>query len=317
MAIALAVVLIAGALAIGIASCRSKPPEVVRSPALPPGFLDARLPDVPLNGYLYVAQTQPTAFDLSTLIDGAGLPAFRGRSLAAWVGPDPRACGLDFAQTADSGLMMATGQGSEYEGFGIGADYYVLKGHTDWTGGLKAAVTGGRFVDVRRAYPDAWRLLQELPASPRDMPIAAGFGRLDREFVDGLQGVLPGLGRDIANYVSALRARDIAFAAYAAAPVEQVAFSSDSLERDGLGAVLAVRSRYPGFLVSLAFGRAAGSAGMDKRTVGGIEVRHATVQGAHVLVKDSGSLFLVAVSADETMAERLIVSAATPSQTGQ
>ncbi|MDP3065045.1 MAG: hypothetical protein Q8O40_17850, partial [Chloroflexota bacterium] len=149
-----------------------------------------------------------------------------------------------------------------------------------------------------------------LPERVEGTPIAAGFGTLDEEFLNNLESEYSGPGGDVKRYASATRVSNAAFALYAQQPISRVEeFDQGFLKRQGLGVVLAARSGYPGFLINMLFGSAASRAGLTKRSVGDGDVYYAETQEMHLMVKNKGSVFFLALSPDEARSEALITSA--------
>jgi len=291
----------------------------VGNPVLPAGFRETPLPDVDIKGYLYFRQEQPVVIPLKALVENyTPLPGYPTEvvvsRLRVWVGPGPKDVGMSLevadARALDLAAQVLEKQETKFEHIQQGNVLLLYKGEADWSQALKSALAEGRTVRLEERYGDAWEMATLLPERVEGTPIAAGFGSLDDEFMGNLEAEYPGPGGDVKRYAGATRVKNAAFALYARNPVQRVEqFSQDLVKRQGWGVVLAARSGYPGFLINMMFGRAASGAGLTKRTVGERDVYYAETQEMHLMVKNVGSVFFVALSPDEPRAQALIASA--------
>lgn len=305
------------AVLVSVGACSSAPKG--GNPALPAGFRDTPLPDVAIKGYLYFRQEQPVVIPLKTLVEGytapPGYPTEVGVSRwMVWVGPSPKDLGISLEVTDARALELVVQalakQEMEFEHLQQGSNLLLLRGEGDWAQALKSAVADGRTVKLEERYGDSWELVTLLPEKPEGVPVAAGFGKLDEEFLNNLESEYSGPGGDVKRYASATRVNSTAFALYAHQPISRVEeFDQGFLKRQGLGVVLAARSGYPGFLINMLFGSAASRAGLTKRSVSEEDVYYAETQEMHLMVKNRGSVFFLALSPDEERAEALITSA--------
>ena len=296
-----------------------------RNPALPPGFRQTLLPDVDLQGYLYLGGTEPLVISSDSLFGESGppedVPQLLGvRRVSVWVSSIPRVYGISyqFDRPAMARLLEAklkeSSTGAKYRRHGD--VLYRFQGKGDWIESLMSSVAEGRLVTLAQGYPGAWDLYNMLPEAPRGDPLAAGFGLLDGEFLDRLvRDVAPELGV-LKGLTRSAKLEQLVFGVYSSNGSEKAEeFTRETILRDpDHGAVVATRSSYPGFLVSFIFRYAATGAGFrevdlsdSRRTE---QAFYAMPQeDLHTMMTSDGNLFTISVGRKREMAEDLLLQA--------
>ena len=293
------------------------------TPLLPPGFDDGYLPDVDLDGYVYVNQQKSLRLSMEW---------FYGEAIAS-----PSALGTQATSEADVERVTVM-MGPSVDNFGVVVEFSLeegantasrllqenadvwssqrdkslslVRGEGVWPQSLKEAMDGNRRVALGDRYPKVWELLSILPENPPTPPIAAGFLRIEKSILEaiGTKGNI-GLG-NASQVIGLMKARNIAFAVYAENPVhipEKV--DETFFEELRIGAVFVSQSGYPGFIVSTALNFLGGRAGLAKTTIGDTSVRYMTIQDIHLFVKNQESIIYAALAPDKAQAEALMLSA--------
>ncbi len=294
------------------------------NPALPEGFKAAPLPDVPLNGYLYLDGSHFLGVKLKDLFPDYTPPVELSQdigvtSLAVWVGPSVDAVGIGVRlANSELGLLIeeeleeASLQVRHFRRQGI---LYIVKGSGEWAEALYSSLKEERFVNMAEAYPKPWELMNGLPEAPLGHPVVAGFGVLDSQLLDRLERDVAANGGLLRNLMGAARLRHLAFALYSEGPLEGVpALDGSFLVGTGLSGVMVTRSSYPSFLVSLLFGNIASRSGLTKVAVekpeGVEELFYLYLTGGtHFMVKNRGNVFSISLAPQKKTAEELIKSA--------
>ena len=286
-------------------------------PVLPDGFRAAQIPDASVKAYVYLKPKEPLSVSVERFLDGegAGLPSEAGISLwTVWVGPIPKDFGMGF-QFVDLSVLDAVvkeleGGAGSWDHLRKGEWLYLFDGDVEWVEALKSSLEGGRFVRLEDAYPDEWEMIRLLPETPPGDVIGAGFGKLDEEFLAGLGEQVGGIGSDVQSLVDAVNIKSAVFGLYAyEMPAEMPEFGEDFLEEMGLSGLIVTKTGYPGFIINFIFGRAASGAGLEKMDMKGGDAYYKALQESlHVLIKNIGSIFYVAVASETDSARALMES---------
>jgi len=312
----LVILLVTASVASFTVSCEEIEPG---NPVLPAGFGEARLPDVSVKGYAYIKPQVPLSVPLSRFLDekepSVGLPSEAGIVLwSVWVGPRPRDFGMSFefsdAAVLDVVVERLAQEPGRMEHMRLGNSLYYFNGEVEWVEALKASIGEGRFVGVEDAHPDEWKLIQLLPEEPPGEVLGAGFGKLDDEFLEGMEAEFGGLGGDVRELANAARIRNAVFGLYAdETPKTLSEFDEDFLMRMGLSALVITKAGYPGFIINFLFSRAASGAGLEKVSIeGGDAYYRALQENLRVMVKNRGSIFFATVASERDSAQRLMES---------
>ena len=298
------------------------------TPKLPPGFLEARVPEGDLSALLYLSQQPPVTIPLARFgnplralerlpLIGDIVPDVGIDSLAAWVGPDLDSFGARvtfqqhvWAQAAD---VMLLGR-DEVTRWREGGELYLVRGTGGWADAMKLALQSGDATRFQDAQPDIWDLMSLLPEQPPTDPVAAGFVRLEGDLMD-LLSVRVGLDiGGIAQAFGAINVTDIVFVAYTdaslALPTE---IGPDFFNEAGVGAIFVMRSTYPGFLLSFFLDNFADRLELEKGSVvSGQDVLVREFKDVHLVVKALGNTIFLALAPSREQAEALMASALEP-----
>ena len=309
-----------------LAGC--SPSLVKGTPKLPPGFLEAPVPEGDLSAYLFLAQESPITIPLARFgnVEVAGrefsllgdIPIDIGiDSAAVWVGPglDSFGARIEFqAETlARAADVLLTGR-AEVTHWREGTRLNLVRGTGTWTDGLEVSLRSGTASPFQDAYPDSWELMRLLPENPPMDPVGAGFTKVDSTLLDSLASKaglgLSGLGQALGS----INVTDIAYAAYTNEPLNlPEEFGRDYLEESGVGAVFVARSSYPGFLLSFFLNTFADRIGLETGTeVSGQDVLSREEGEMHLLVKPVGSIIFLVLASSSQDAELLMASVLDP-----
>ena len=288
-------------------------------PALPTGFQEAGIPDIDLNGYVFVTQESPLSIPLRALGTARelppGAPEVAGiHRLLAWLGPTVDDFGgliefteEDAAAFADLRLAETPRSDTSLWYQRSGSTVRLVRSTGQWAEEARQALREQRTVPLAVRYPNAWETLRLLPEDPPARPVAAGFIRHAPELVQFLMDREGIQARGISSAMGFVRIGTIAFAVYSDQPLELPPEVTEGyLKSLDVGAVVAARAGYPGFVVSFLFGSFAGRAGLDKVEVAGETVRYRTIDELHLFVKSFGTAVYFTVSPNREQAESLM-----------
>ena len=300
-------------------SCSSIPEG--NNPALPLGFETAPLPDVALNGYLYLDGSHLSGIKLVDLIpDFTPPPDLSGeislKRLSVWLGTgiDSLGIGVEFtdrktAELIEAALQAANIQTRHYLQHDT---IYVVKGRGEWAEALFSALREARFVRMSDTYVVPWKLLRLLPGDPPAKPIAAGFGVLNPLLLERMERDVDANVVLVRSIMSTARARNLAFALYPGRPLQGLPSLNDTfLTETELSGIMVTRSSYPGFLVSFIFGRVGTPSGLTRVSLsdGSEDLFHfSPSQGSHFMIKNRGNIFTISLASNKEAAEDLIKS---------
>ena len=294
------------------------------NPALPAGFETSPLPDVALNGYLYLDGSRFLGIKLKDLFPDYTPPfelsgSIGVNSLVVWVGPNAEAVGIGvkFANAELSSFVEEELEKAwpQVRHFHRQNTIYMVKGRGEWAEALYSSLKEEYFVNMAEAYPKPWELMNGLPEEPPGLPMVAGFGVSDSQLLERLERDVAANTGLLRNLLEAARLKNLAFALYSEEPLEGVpALNSSFLSETGLGGVMVTRSSYPGFLVSLLFGRIASRSGLTEVSLAGPEGAEelfylSPTESTHFMVKSRGNVFTIALASQKETAEELIKSA--------
>ena len=308
-----------------LAGC--SPSLVKGTPKLPPGFLEAPVPEGDLSAYLFLAQESPITIPLARFGDPAmaannprflEIPETVGINwLALAVGPDLDSFGGVIAFNRD---LLAEMAGDlvfgkpEVSASRDGKQLTLVRGTGGWADAMKVALRSGDVSSFQDAYPDSWELLRLLPENPPMDPVAAGFTKVDSTLLDSLASKaglgLSGLGQALGS----INVTNIVYAAYTNEPLNlPEEFGRDYLEESGVGAVFVAQSSYPGFLLGFFLNTFADSIGLETGTeVSGQDVLSREEGEMHLLVKPVGSIIFLVLASSSQDAELLMASVLDP-----
>ena len=291
-------------------------------PKLPPGFLDAGVPDVEPNAYLYVSQEQPATLPLDLLLGIGAVPGeapseLNINGMAGWMGPDLSTFGalFRFQDVEDARLVQEQLDKRAREAVRsrrIGSDLHLIRGTGEWADALEAALSGGT-TRFQEAYPKVWELMRLLPEAPPGEPVAAGFVRPTGEVINAL---VSRAGLDLGRFTPALgsvNVGDVAFAVYTSRPLAlPTQVTPEYIREYRLGAIFVTRSSYPGFIVSFFVNNFVRRVDLEEIEVLGEKVFYREFPDAHLMAKVLGNTILFSLAPDRAMAQELMASVLRP-----
>ena len=289
------------------------------NPVLPDGFQESQVPDASVKAYVYLKSPEPISVPVERFVEDPQLRQQLPSEVTiglwlVWVGPKPNSFGMGLlfqdSSALDAVVTKLEQVNSSWDYMSQGDWLYAFKGDTEWVQAIKSAIRDGRYVEIADAYPDEWALVQLLPETPPGQMVAAGFARLDEEFVTGITETSQGTGSDVKSLIDAVNVKSAAFGLYAEqVPTSLSTFSEDFLKNMGLSGLVVSKTSYPGFIISFMFGRAASGAGLEKTEIEGGDAQYKALQeDLHVFIKNFGSTFFVAGAADKASAQTLMES---------
>ncbi|MBU2008618.1 MAG: hypothetical protein KJ624_02005 [Chloroflexi bacterium] len=292
--------------------CATPPSQ--RAPLLPQGFDVALLPNVDIQGYIYV--NQQAQLSISATLS-PGFPAGVGvNSASGWFGPSVEAFGaaLDMRRETEAQLLsgLRTLGALPLWALASGRRVFLAAGSGVWTENLKAALFTQRMSPLATKYPAIWGDFAYFPGSPPARPVGGGFLRIDGELVGSLG---PALGFPVATLTQPLLAAGISYAPfllYADGPIElPERIDGDLFKRVGLRALVVGHSGYPPLLFTLGFNSFVQQAGLSRTTVRGMDIYTypAPAPGIEMLLGRKENLLYISIAPTREMAEGLLLSA--------
>ncbi len=281
---------------------------------LPEGMSSAMVPDMPLDAYLYVRQSQPT------LIPGGflGLPSDAAiRSLEAWAVPSGSSESVGAVVTLSgereaAALLARIPDRADLWKLLSGSNIYLVWGSGSGAESLKSAAQARKFVPLKDVDKDAWDLLGRLPGPPAARPLAAGFVRTEERLINLLEKSSEGGSSESA--ASALKLAKIKMAAAAFYSERDLGiadfFSPANLRGANPGAIVVARSSLPGVVISGALGQAAPRLNIEKTEIDGRTAYYTAVDAptgdkVHIFFNNSGSYVYAQASGDLERSKQL------------
>lgn len=293
-------------------------------PELPVRFEDTRLPNIEINGYLYICIEDGLQVDVLRLIpfvknNEPSSFVSKANSIAIWVGPNPKSLGLSInlenaAQSILVEKILRIEYGSEIDVVRDKNNLYVMYGRNNWTHELQNAIKNEDYVELEEAYTDVGILFNLLPDASTSRPIAAGFGILNDEFVANLEHSFDVDLSVVRSAVNGAHLQNVVFAMYPDESLYPVMDFDRLFLQDGkMGLILASRSSYPGFIISLMFKSITQSVGMYKLSfeddIDDEEMYYFAPQNnLHGILKNDGSIFILSIAREFEQAKRLMLS---------
>ncbi len=295
-------------------------PEAQGNPSLPAGFEQDPLPDVNLNGYVYLKPPAPIALPLSRLLRGKAVPPQWPQEVkvtrwTVYVGPQPDLFGMMFEvesrlDAARITSLLEQDTESQFRYTVKDNKVFLTHGEGEWVESLEASIREDRYTTLKARYPKVWDVVQLLPESPPNPPLAAGFGILDEGFISAMDQQYGNLTQDVGKFVQSARLDKAAFALYAEhTPTRLGDFDQSFLEDMGLTSLVTTKAGFPGFLVGFFFRSAISQAGFQQVDLGGTNAYYTLVGDRfHVVLRNAGNTFFVALSPERERAEALLRS---------
>ena len=284
-------------------------------PALPPGFEERGIPDVDVNGLVYVSTGHTLLVSLGAFGDVDDAKGAAAVSIESVVREPEReyAGRIEFADeaTAQAVAELALEAAGDAAARWVQVERrFVSIGRSDvaWGDDIRAAWAGDKRVPLADRYPEVWDTLRLLPEAPPSPPVAVGFGRNVAAVLDSTldaTGVsLPGLSSAFAL----VRADVAVFAAYAEGLPELPEQITRELLRDSnVGIIAVAEAGYPGFVVSFLFDLFVERAGLAEVDVGDTTAHYRAIDDdLHLMVKAYGSSIFLTLASSKPGAEDLV-----------
>jgi hypothetical protein len=297
----------------GLLGCAARTPERPQ-PLLPQGLDLALLPNVDIQGYIYVnqqARLSTSAPLLPALPAGVGVDSASG-----WFGPSVEAFGAALDMRSETEAHALAGLGSLGQlplwALATGRRVFVAAGSGAWTENLKAALLMQRMSTLASKYPVVWGDYAYFPASPPATPVGAGFLRLDGELVGSLGSAL---NFPVVSFTQPLQAEGISYVAfllYADQPLElPERIDSDLLRTVGLRILVVCHSGYPPVLFNLGFDTFVQQVGLSRTTVRGTDIYTypPPAPGIEVMVGRKENFVYISIAPTREMTEELLLNA--------
>lgn len=286
----------------------------VQEAQLPQGLGSAMAPDMPLDAYLYIRQSQPTVIPglfLGLLSDAAI------QTIEAWAVPSDsdESVGVVItfvAQKDAEAIFKLIPNQTDLWKMQSGTDIFLVWGTGSGADGLKKVAETRQFVPLSKSNQDGLDLIGRLPGPPAVKPLAVGFIRMEDRLISFLEKKSP-VGSNESS-VSALKQAKIKMAVAALYTNRDLAvadfLSPASLKDAGIGGILVAKSSYPGFVISPALGQAASMLNLEKTEVSGKTAYYRAVDGPdgqkiHVYLNNSGQYIYAEGAADQVRSQEL------------
>ena len=291
---------------------------------LPAGMDQARVPQVELNGFVFLSASPGVAVSTSRFVRSegdAGLPAdvptrvdVVGATLIAGTSPEEMGGTLTFATPQDAEtawqVFEAKKLGEENWGILLSPRMHAVRGKGSWATSVRRALESDDLVPLPTHDPEAWALVTNLPAKPPSAPIAAGVVRLDDRLIEdvGREAGFP--LSDVADALGLAGVDAIAFGLYSDLPSDAIeSIDRDFLKQSGSAALFVSHSSYHGAILSLVMRAGSGLSGMEEVQIGDTTARYRKIGDLHLVAKTEGSFIYAAVAGTRDDAEELILSA--------
>mgnify|MGYP001575252367 CR=1 FL=1 len=304
-----------------VAGCSG--PKTSKAPELTEGLAAAMVPNMPLDGYLFVRQSQPIIVPLTLLGAPAGVPipglpsGITIQSVEIWILPNESTeiigAVVTFPSAQDaSNLFSLIPNRNELWKYLAANNIFFVMGSGSGAEALKNAITARQFVSLATAAPDAWDLMQRFPGQPATKPLAVGFVRMEDRLFAFIQKYAKGSFNE--GTVSALKMAKVEMAAVAmySNKVLQATdlLSPANLKNAGLGGIMIAKSSYPGFAISAALGPLASRLSLDKTDIDGKSAYYRAMdvpggEKVHLLFNNSGQYIYAAASANLERTQQL------------
>ena len=284
------------------------------APELTEGLAAAMVPNMPLDGYLFFRQSQPTLLPGMLL----NLPAdITVQSVEVWVVPAESTeiigavVTFTYAQDAATLFPLIPNQNELWK-YLAANNIFLVMGSGGSAEALKNAITARQFVSLSTAAPDAWDLMQRFPSQPASKPPVVGFIRMEDRLLAFVQKYAKGSFDE--GTVSALKMAKIEMAAVAmySNKILQVTdlLSPANLKDAGLGGIMIAKSSYPGFAISAALGPLASRMSLEKTDVDGKKAYYRAMdapggQKVLLLLNNSGQYIQVTAAANLERTQQL------------
>ena len=285
----------------------------ISTPLLPSGFTDALVPDVNLDGYLYLNQSSPVVIS-SDLMKATG-PQISVRSAQLFLGPDTDSIGgsVSFQSQADAQLAVQLMKSITIPLWSLANGNIIYAANTDsgdWTSSVKNAFSQQQMVNPSAKFPETREDFAYFPSNPPSKPIVAGFVNTTGNLVDSI-GTRTELS--LTDYTSVLKSAGISrisFVVYCAKPItiSSKTLSEAYIDSLQVSALAVGRSSYPSIAVSAFFDTAIESAGFTKYTINNVDMFEYPLGNAEIAAGHKGNVIYVAVSPSKDLVEKLLLS---------
>jgi hypothetical protein len=297
----------------GLFGCSARTPEQSR-PLLPQGFDIAVLPDVDIQGYVYVNQQAQLSISAPLLpgsTAGVGVD-----SAGVWFGSSIEVCGAALDMRRESEAQLVAGLRSlgswPLWAFATGRRVFLAAGSGVWTENLKATLFNQRMKTLVSKYPVIWGDFAYFPGSPPVKPVGGGFLRIDGELIGSLGSAL---SFPVASFTQPLQAEGISYVTYLLYADQPIVLpekiDSSLLGKTGLRVLAVGHSGYPSLLFGLGFDSFVQQSGLSKTTVGGVDIyAYPTLApGIEMLLGREENVVYFSIASTREMAEGLLLSA--------
>lgn len=294
-----------------LAGCEATPG--VSTPLLPSDFTNTPVPDVNLDGYIYLNQGNPITILPDFL--APNIHQISVESAQLWLGSDANSIGgaVSFQNQADAQLISQLIKSYKAPVWSLTNSkviYAVNNDSLQWTSSLKNALSQHQMASVTGKYPEVANDFAYFPAEPPSKPFVAGFINLDSNLAESIG---TSFGLSLHEYTTALKSAKISrvnFIVYSAQPIT---ISSKTLNEAYINSlqlgILAVgHSAYPSIALSAFFDKAMSDAGFTKQTVSNIDLYEYPLAGVKVLVAHKGNVIYAAASRTKELTEKLLLS---------
>jgi len=297
----------------GLFGCATRTPERPL-PLLPQGFDVALLPNVDIQGYIYV--NQQAQLSISAPLSPTFTAVVGVDSAGGWFGPSIEAFGAALEMRRETEAQALAGLRSLGQlplwALATGRRVFVAAGLGAWTENLKAALFMQRMSTLATKYPVIWGDFAYFPGSPPARPVGGGFLRIDGELMGSLGSAV---SFPLASFTQPLQAEGISYVTYllyADRPIElPEKIDSGLLKKVGLRVLAVGHSGYPPILFGMGFDTFVQQAGLSRTTVRGTDIYTypPPAPGIEVLVGRKENVVYFSIAPTREMAEGLLLNA--------
>mgnify|MGYP001159823263 CR=1 FL=1 len=185
-----------------------------------------------------------------------------------------------------------------------------VQGSNSWSSDPLALGERQESFSLSNEYPEAWTLLQWMPASPPAEPVAAGFVSVEDFTLETWTNRAKLELQGLTQILSTIHVANVAFVVYSDSPLNiGKSINTGLYDTTDISAMVVMKSAYPGFLLSFFLNNFADRVGLEKHP--GIfdeEVFMLENKTANILVKPIGSMLFLALGPDKDAVTLLMAS---------
>jgi hypothetical protein len=278
------------------------------NPSVPAGLNSINLPDISLNGFVYLNQGQTFTVPGGTV---SGIKYDIGiDSASVFFGPDEDSIGgtLTVGTGTDiKTILSAMETQTEVWAASKANNLHVSLNTTDWDKSLQGVLTDNKTVPALKAYPDIYQTFSYFPASPPEKPLAGGFINLTGGLSDSITKMDSNIGT-VLQAIKAVNINDVNFILYGP-KVTKLPIQLDESTLTDYSLLLVGKSGFSATLLNISFDTILKNAGITRTDSNGLTAYSYSANGIPVLVSRKDNIIYAALASNQDAAYSLLSSA--------